>query len=204
MSTVDFSHDDQFMAGRRLYDTTEKSNVCKKCINDDNIFCPTANLVSGYCCLATENCPQSSLCSDSLPTKELQYMLCPNEEGCSFARTLRPTSDGLEVLYEQVYGEFLKGDLCSFKISIPTATDLNDIMKLRVEYLARTKAVLFKGKTLSEPFARYDLKADQVYTATQGVNFFLLFQATSIESGDFVFSLWYETVPGGGSTEPTE
>ena len=62
-------------------------------------------------------------------------MLCPNEAGCMFSRELSPPTDGTQKLYENLKGKFLLGDLCSFKVSIPSSADLNDIMYIRIEYL---------------------------------------------------------------------
>jgi len=125
-------------------------------------------------------------------------MLCPNELGCLFARTLVPPTNGAEKLYENIEGKFQLGDLCSYKIAIPSSTDLNDIMYLRVEYLHNAKAILIKGNSLLDPIAQYSINAGADFSATKGVNFFLLFESTHISSGDFVFKIWYKSVSGSG------
>jgi len=77
-----FSDDDDSHR-RGLYNTTEQSNECKDCIDDEEaIWCPTSNYQSGYCCNLYETCPSASLGSDSFVFPEMQYMLCPNELGC--------------------------------------------------------------------------------------------------------------------------
>ena len=126
-------------------------------------------------------------------------MLCPNELGCLFARTLVPPTNGAEKLYENIEGKFQIGDLCSYKIAIPSSTDLNDIMYLRIEYLHNTKAVLIKGNSLLDPIAQYTIYPGADFTATKGVNFFLLFESLHISSGDFVFKIWYKNVSGSGN-----
>lgn len=76
-----------------------------------------------------------------------------------FARTLTPSVDGRETLYENLEGTFILNDVCSFKIANPT-NDLNDMMYLRVEYLYNTEAYLMKGgNSRDEIYAKYSLKA---------------------------------------------
>ena len=130
-------------------------------------------------------------------------MLCPNELGCLFARTLVPPTNGAEKLYENIEGKFQLGDLCSYKIAIPTSTDLNDIMYMRIEYLHNAKATMIKGNSLLDPIYIYQLTPGHDFSATKGINFFLLFEATNISSGDFVFKIWYRQVAGSGKTQPT-
>lgn len=77
-------------------------------------------------------------------------MLCPNEVGCMFTRTLMPNTNGQDDLYEQTQGQFRLGDICSFKIGNPASSDLNDMMYLRTEYFYNTRGVLFKGTSLSD------------------------------------------------------
>ena len=119
-------------------------------------------------------------------------MLCPNEIGCLFARTLSPPTNGADKLYENIEGKFQKGDLCSYKISIPSSTDNNDMMYLRVEYMHNAKATLVKGKNLLSPDSMYSIDEGHDFSATKGTNLFLLFEATHISSGDFVFVIWYK------------
>ena len=82
-------------------------------------------------------------------------MMCPNERGCLFKRTLVPATNGADKLYENIEGKFQLGDLCSYKIAIPSSTDLNDIMYVRLEYLHNAKATLIKGNSLLDPIAMY-------------------------------------------------
>ena len=199
---LDFSLDEEGNPRRGLYNTTEQSNECKLCIDNTFKWCPTSNYQSGYCCNEFETCPRASMCSDEFKFVEIQYMLCPNELGCLFARTLVPPSNGAEKLYENIEGKFQKGDLCSYKVSIPSSTDLNDMMYMRVEYLHNTKATLIKGNSLLDPIAMYSLDEGHNFSATKGVNMFLLFEALSISSGDFVFKIWYNSVSGSGKTQP--
>ena len=65
------------------------------------------------------------------------------------------------------------------------------MMYMRVEYVHNTKASLIKGNSLLDPFALYELDEGHDYSATKGVNMFLLFEALSETSGDFVFKIWY-------------
>lgn len=88
-------------------------------------------------------------------------------------------------------------------MAIPYTTDLNDVMYLRIEYLYNTKAILIKGENLVEPMAIYDMYAGQTYTATKGINLFLLFEGLQMQAGDFVFTLWYQSTSGAGEAEPT-
>jgi hypothetical protein len=98
-----------------LWNTTQESQVCKKCIDNGFIWCPTASKASGYCCEKNENCPRAGSCSPDFQLLELQYMLCPNEKaGCAFDRDLSPPFDGKEMLYENLKGTFRLGDLCAF------------------------------------------------------------------------------------------
>ena len=93
-------------------------------------------------------------------------MLCPNEAGCMFDRTLTPPLDGTTKLYENLHGEFLMGDICSFKVAIPPSSDLNDLMYIRTEFLSDCSATLIKGTTFDNPQIMYNMKAGQTYTAT--------------------------------------
>ena len=74
------------------------------------------------------------------------------------------------------------------------------MMYMRVEYLHNTKATLIKGNSLLDPIAMYSLDEGHNFSATKGVNMFLLFEALSISSGDFVFKIWYNSVSGSGKT----
>lgn len=115
-----------------------------------------------------------------------------------FSRTITPLLNGTEMLYEQLDGKFVTGDLCSFKVAMPVRADPNDVLYLRTEYFSRTKATLIKGTSLQEPKAMYQLAAGQTYTVSRNQNFYLLFEALEIYSGEFVFSIWYNGVPGQG------
>lgn len=128
-----------------------RSHVCKECIDNGFIWCPTSDKISGYCCTLTENCPRAGDCSTDYQLLEFQYMLCPNENGCVFDRSLMPPLDGTKKLYQNLIGVFLLGDVCSFKVAIPPSTDLNDIMYIRAEYLSDCTATLIKGTTFNNP-----------------------------------------------------
>ena len=130
-------------------------------------------------------------------------MLCPNEAGCTFSRNLIPKTNGEETVYEMFNGSFLIGDTCNFKITNPYASDLNDVMYIRVEYFKNCKPVLVKGESLVNPIAMYELKSGQDYTALKGINFYLLWTSTAESSGDFVFRIWYKSVSGYGEVAPT-
>lgn len=45
---------------------TRLSNECKKCIDDQNMWCPTGNYSIGYCCSEADilDCPRQGLCSN--------------------------------------------------------------------------------------------------------------------------------------------
>jgi len=131
-------------------------------------------------------------------------MLCPNELGCTFSRYMIPRTNGEEDVYEMFDGTFLIGDVCNFKVTNPVASDLNDVMYLKLEYLKKAKAILIKGESLSNPVAMYTLKIGQEYTALKGINFYLMFLALEETSGDFVFRIWYNNVSGFGEAAPTK
>ena len=180
-SKLDFGLDGEGNPKRGLYNTTEQSNECKACIDDEDEirtkWCPTVNYQSGYCCEEFENCPKASLCSNEFEFNEIRYMLCPNGVGCLFARTLVPPTNEAEKIYEQLEGRFVLGDLCSYKISIPTSTDNNDVMYVRIEFMRGTKATLIKGNSLLDPQTMYEVDEGADFTATKGQNMFLLFEA---------------------------
>ena len=94
--------------------------------------------------------------------------------------------------------------MCNFKITNPVETDLNDVMYLRLEHFARCKPILFKGESLQNPIAMYQLNKGQDYTALRGINFYLLFISNSESSGDFVFRIWFNSVNGLGKEDPKE
>lgn len=131
-------------------------------------------------------------------------MTCPNELGCTFSRFLMPQTNGQKELYEMFEGTFVKGDLCNFKVTNPSITDLNDVMYFRLEYVTRANAIMIKGESLQNPIAMYTLSKGQDYTALRGINFYLLFESTDESSGDFVFRIWFNRVGGFGEVEPTE
>ena len=56
-------------------------------------------------------------------------------------------------------GTFPIGDLCNFRISNPTFADFNDVMYLKVQYVARAEAILIKGESLENPTAMYNIIA---------------------------------------------
>jgi len=170
---LDFSEEGE--ARRELYNTTSQSNVCHDCIDELFKWCPTSNYQQGYCCSPNEVCPRATACSDEFDFSEISYMLCPNELGCLFSRTLVPPTSGAKKTYEQIEGKFQLGDLCSYKIAIPSSTDLNDMMYITIEYLSNARAYLIKGNNLLDPIALYpDIKPGQTFSATKDVNFFLM------------------------------
>ena len=73
-----------------------------------------------------------------------------------------------------------------------------------MEYFEYCSATLIKGETFDKPQIMYGMSAGQIYTATQNVNFYLLFQSTAQVSGKFVFSIWFKSRPGSGSLQPTK
>lgn len=99
------------------------------------------------------------MCSNEFEVKEMRYMLCPNEAGCTFSRNLTPRTNGEDTLYEMFDGTFLVGDTCNFKITNPYASDLNDIMYMRVEYYKRCFPILIKGESLVNPISMYKVTA---------------------------------------------
>jgi len=112
---------------------------------------------------------------------------------------LSPSSSGKEVLWEKIDGTFVRGDLCSFQITNPSQSDLNDVMSIRIEFLDRTNAWLLKGESIDEPSIMYEIKAGQTYTAPRYVNFYLLFEATTTLSGKYVFTTWWDSADGYGT-----
>ena len=68
---------------------TYLSNECKSCIDDGDRFCPSSDLSYGFCCNATETCPQATYCSEKFQTTKIKYALCPNEHDiCQHQRKL--------------------------------------------------------------------------------------------------------------------
>jgi hypothetical protein len=65
--------------------------------------------------------------------------------------------NGTDMLYEMLDGKFVQGDLCSFKIAMPSGADPNDVLYIRTEHFADTKATLIKGESLQNPKALYSL-----------------------------------------------
>ena len=76
-------------------------------------------------------------------------------------------------------------------------------MYLRVEYMSSAKATLVKGQNLLNPSSMYEIDEGHDFTATKGINFFLLFEALSISSGDFVFKVWYNKLDGSDRSQPS-
>jgi len=151
-----------FRDGRKLDAImTEKSNECKVCIDEDSKWCPTSTYASGYCCSGNDipNCPRASMCTDEFSHIDLKYMLCPNEVGCLFSRNMAPPISGKEKLYEQITGTFLKDDICTFKITIPQSTDLNDMMYVKIEYMNAAEGTLVKGSNLVDAKTLSKVKA---------------------------------------------
>ena len=68
---------------------TYLSNECKSCVDDGDLYCPSENFAYGFCCNATEVCPQATFCSDKFLRTQLKYALCPNEPAvCQHQRIL--------------------------------------------------------------------------------------------------------------------
>jgi hypothetical protein len=65
--------------------------------------------------------------------------------------------DGTEMLMEMLDGKFVAGDLCSFKIAMPSGADPNDVLYIRTEHFSGTKATLVKGETLQNAKSMYTL-----------------------------------------------
>ena len=119
-------------------------------------------------------------------------MTCPNEEnGCVFDRNLQPPADGSVALYEKMTGQFFDRDICTFIIENPSSSDFNDMMNLRIEYFKDCFPMLIKGTSLYKPESMFRLNIGQTYTAGKGLNFYLLWQATTENRGQFAFSIWH-------------
>jgi hypothetical protein len=111
-----------------------------------------------------------------------------------------PPTNGDTKVYENLDGRFIVPDVCSYKVAIPSFADLNDHMYFRMEYSNNCASTLIKGKTLDKPMSMYEnIKAGQTFTATRGINFFIMFQATAQVSGQYVFSIWFKNVSGSGA-----
>ena len=74
-------------------------------------------------------------------------------------------------------------------------------MYIRLEYFIDAIPILIKGTSYYDPIEMYEMEIGQVFSATKGINFYLLFQATSESRGKFIFSLWQSTTPGIGERE---
>jgi len=92
----------------------------------------------------------------------------------------------------------LRNDICTFKITIPQATDLNDIMYVKFEYMSNAEGTIVKGSNLVDAVSLSKVRSGQTYSATKGINFYISFRALSTNSGDFVFKIWYKEVSGSG------
>ena len=66
-----------------------------------------------------------------------------------------------------------------------------------------TKAILIKGNSLLDPTALYQVDLGHDFSATKGVNIFLLFESLTVSSGGFVFKIWYNSVSGSGRSQPS-
>jgi hypothetical protein len=81
-------------------------------------------------------------------------------------------------------GRFVLGDVCSFKVASPITDDLNDHMFIRIEYLNNVKLSLLKAKDLNDPKTKYtNVKAGQMFSATQNINFFVILEGLSHARG---------------------
>ena len=70
-----FADFDRTRQTQRLLATEDsaESNVCKKCIDKKNRWCPSSNYSSGRCCSGTDfsTCPKQGYCSDDFNLTEL-------------------------------------------------------------------------------------------------------------------------------------
>ena len=80
-------------------------------------------------------------------------------------------------------GQFFDRDICTFIIENPSSSDFNDMMNLRIEYFKDCFPVLIKGTSLYKPEIMYRLDIGQTFTARKGLNFYLLWQATTENRG---------------------
>jgi len=80
-------------------------------------------------------------------------------------------------------GTFYERDVCTFIIENPGASDFNDIMNIRIEYAKNCFPILVKGTSLQNPVSMYHMNIGQTFTATKGMNFYLLWQATAENRG---------------------
>ena len=165
----------QSTVARRLESVlTEYSHICKQCILDSNLWCPTSNYKAGYCCSGVDvtSCPRATTCSDSyIGFPELQYMTCPNEDtGCIYDRNMSPPLDGTDLVIEKLTGEFFERDVCTFIIKNPSSSDLNDMTYLQVEYQLNCFPVLIKAPSLTNTadMIMYYPKVGQVFSAPKG------------------------------------
>jgi len=131
------------------FETSNDSADCNKCLHKQMVWCPTPDYQSGYCCKPGENCPRSDFCSSDMQNGSQKKFLCPNKQSCVHERELYPPSSGKQVVYDQLHSEFTNGEICSYKLSIPTKADLNDVMYVRIEYIHNAELSLVKGKDIS-------------------------------------------------------
>jgi hypothetical protein len=86
---------------RQLYNETTESYLCKTCIDQGNVYCPTRDLTQGYCCEPGESyCPSAGVCSNDFLNQIVAYQLCPSDEqACVYPRTIVPPNSA--TIYHQ-------------------------------------------------------------------------------------------------------
>lgn len=87
------------------------------------------------------------------------------------------------------------GELCTFKISNPASGDFNDVMYIKFENLTDVDAFLLKGAERSAITGKFQIKSGQTYTASPGIDFYLVFSAKTTKA-DFSFALSFLSIDG--------
>ena len=185
------------------YNRTDQSSVCKKCIDQNFIYCPNSDLQSGFCCSQSEknSCPKAGACSSDFEIPQIKYQLCPSEvKDCLYPRTIVPTNSS--TIFYQYTGQFKDGDLCTYRIQAPSYADPNDQISFTLEFILNSRVTILKGKSLVQLTGLYNATVGQTYTATRFNNLYVQFTATSNQSGMFTFNVGYKPLNGFGIREP--
>ena len=95
---------------------TDSSAACAQCIDDQFVFCPSANSRIGSCCYNIDECDTTLACSDSYIDFATKYAVCPYEPACQAKVFI--VGNNVQT-FTINGGEIPNGALCNYEIKFP-------------------------------------------------------------------------------------
>ena len=131
--------------------TTDKSKVCKQCIDDNNVMCLNNDHDQGTCCTTKDACSEIDVCSYMVPQDSfgLKYWSCPNQlQVCGSAPYLIASKSVItQEITQLTQRDFLNGAMCHYRIVFPQGSSEFDQIIITLKKDSSIKAILTETET---------------------------------------------------------